>query len=407
MSVFRWIFAVLVVGLVAFATWRSLQPHVAPPTEAQVAEVKKSSITRSVSGAGKLEPLTKVNVSSNITGILVDLKVGIGSEVKKGQYLGQIDTSRYKAQVEQQRAGATSAAAQVDRQQAELARLRRELQRVEQLNRDHAASASELEAARSAVSVAEATLAATRGQSDMARAGLREVSNNLEWATLKAPVDGTVLAVNHRVGERIRGSDFTEDVVLILGTLHRMDVRIEVGEHDVVHIKPGQKAKIEIDAIPDVPLEGDVLETGRDAIVRFAGTDNEVTTYPVWVSLDKPPAQALSGMSAQVTIETETRADTVGVPIQAVTVRPGSEGKLEKVVFVVKDGKAQKRGIQTGISSDTMVEITGGLQPGEKVVEGPYRLLARELQDGATITEQQPPPQGQEKPPATTQAKAP
>jgi HlyD family secretion protein len=295
----------------------------------------------------------------------------------------------------------------VDRQQAELARLRRELQRVEQLSRDHAASASELEAARSAVSVAEATLAATRGQSEMARAGLREVSNNLEWATLKAPVDGTVLAVNHRVGERIRGSDFTEDVVLVLGTLQRMDVRIEVGEHDVVHIKPGQKAKIEIDAIPDVTLEGDVLETGRDAIVRFAGTDNEVTTYPVWVSLDKPPPQALSGMSAQVTIETETRADTVGVPIQAVTVRPGGEGKLEKVVFVVKDGKAQKRGIQTGISSDTMVEITSGLQPGDKVVEGPYRLLARELQDGAAITEQQAPPEGRPKAPATTQAKAP
>jgi HlyD family secretion protein len=385
MTVFRWIFAVIVVAVVGLATMQSLRPHATAPTTAQIAEVKKASITRTVSGAGKLEPLTKVNVSSNITGTLVDLQVGIGSEVKKGQYLGQIDTSRYKAQVEQQRAQTSSAAAQVERQDAELARSRRELERVEQLARDHAASASELEQARSAVRIAEANLSSTRSQSDVAKAGLREVSNNLEWATLRAPTDGTVLAVNHRVGERIRGSDFTEDVVLVLGTLQKMDVRIEVGEHDVVHLKPGQKAKIEIDALPDLALAGELLDSGRDAIVRFAGTDNEVTTYPVWVSLDKPPAQALSGMSAQVTIETETRADAVAVPIQAVTVRNGADGKLEKVVFVVKDAKAVKTPVTTGISSDTMVEITSGLQPGDKVVEGPYRLLARDLQDGVAI----------------------
>src|SRR5262249_61920026 len=102
----------------------------------------------------------------------------------------------------------------------------------------------------------------------VARAGLAEPQYSLSWATLKAPVDGTVLAVNHRVGERVRGSDFAEDVVLVLGSLNEMDVRIEVGEHDVVYIREGQDAVVEVDALPDLPLHGKVTDNGRDAIVN-------------------------------------------------------------------------------------------------------------------------------------------
>src|SRR6185503_12648158 len=145
-------------------------------------------------------------------------------------------------------------------------------------------------------------------------------------ATLTAPVAGTVLAVNHRVGERVRGSDFAEDVILVLGSLTEVDIRLEVGEHDVVYIKPGQASVVELDAFPGQTLAGTVIDCGRDAIVKNAGTENEVTTFPVWVSLTSPPPRALSGMSAQVTISTETHPDVVAVPIQAVTVRPADDG---------------------------------------------------------------------------------
>ena len=102
MTIARWIFAVVIIALVAMVALSSLKPRAAQPVEVHTAVVAKMAITRTVSGAGKLEPQRKVNVSSNITGVLLDLQVGIGSKVEKGQVIGQIDTSRYKAQVEQQ-----------------------------------------------------------------------------------------------------------------------------------------------------------------------------------------------------------------------------------------------------------------------------------------------------------------
>jgi HlyD family secretion protein len=257
------------------------------------------------------------------------------------------------------------------------------------------------------MNLAASDLSAAESRASMSRASLAQAQNALNWATVKAPIDGTVLATNHRAGERVRGSDFAEDVILVLGSLAEVDIRLEVGEHDVVYIKPGQSAVVEIDAFPGQMMEGTVIDSGRDAIVKNAGTENEVTTFPVWVSLAVPPVRVLAGMSAQVTISTETHPDVVAVPIQAVTVRPADESsgsaagsaagsssgsaapqakrKLDKVVFVIVDGVIHKRVVEVGLSSETHVEITKGLKPGEVVVEGPYRTLARDLVDGMRV----------------------
>jgi HlyD family secretion protein len=431
MTVFRWILALLIVAAVGKCTVSALKPRVRPPTDVQTAKATRTTLTRTVSGAGKLEPASKVNVSSNITGVLLDLKVGIGSQVKKGDYLGQIDTSRYLSLVAQQRSGLAASKADSERAKSNLAKLKKDAQRLSQLADRDAIGLSDLEQANAAVRGAEAELLAADSRAQGAAATLQEAAHNVEWATLKAPVDGTVLSVNHRVGERLRGSDFSEDVVLVIGSVANMEVKIEVGEHDIVFIKQGQRANIEIDALPDAPISGHVLDLGRDAIVKNAGTDNEVTTFPVWVTLDSPPPTALSGMSARVDIYTDTRSNVLAVPIQSVTVRPpggpgpngagpakadatpakkdekkdtgkpdvpptaaeptpGGRDKLEKVVFVVKDGKVARRKISTGLASDTMIEITDGLAEGEELVEGPYRVLARQLQDGDVVAVEKP-----------------
>ena len=398
MTIGRWIFAVVIVGLVALMAMKSLQPRPPRMTKVQSATVTRTSITRTVSGAGKLEPVHKVNVSSNITGTLLELTVGIGSKVTKGQRLAQIDTSLYQAQAEQQRAQLRATEASVVGARANVKYLANEEERLRKMHAAGVVSESELTKAESSKNLASSELSAAEGRASVSRATLAQAQNALNWATLKAPIDGTVLAVNHRVGERIRGSDFAEDVVLVLGSLTEVDIRFEVGEHDVVYIKPGQPATVEIDAFPGQILTGNVIDSGRDAIVKNAGTENEVTTFPVWVSLTVPPVRVLSGMSAQVTISTETHDNVVAVPIQAVTVRPadglGSGGsaapkskrKLDKVVFVIVDGVVHKRIVEVGLSSETHVEIIKGLKSGEVVVEGPYRTLARELTDGMRVT---------------------
>ena len=397
MTIARWIFAVVIIGLVGLVAMKSLQPRPERTTTVQSATATRMSITRSVSGAGKLEPVHKVNVSSNITGTLLELTVGIGSKVTKGQTLAQIDTSLYRAQAEQMRGQLQAAEAAVIGARANLKYLTDEAERNKKLFDKGVVSEAELAKGQSSMNLAMSDLSAAESRASMSRAALAQAQNALNWATVKAPIDGTVLATNHRAGERVRGSDFAEDVILVLGSLTEVDIRLEVGEHDVVYIKPGQSAVVEIDAFPGQMLEGTVIDSGRDAIVKNAGTENEVTTFPVWVSLAVPPVRVLAGMSAQVTISTETHPDVVAVPIQAVTVRaadetgsgssalPQAKRKLDKVVFVIKDDVIHKRVVEVGLSSETHVEITKGLQPGEVVVEGPYRTLARDLVDGMRI----------------------
>jgi HlyD family secretion protein len=412
MSIFRWVLAAVLVALVGMAAIAGLKPRPRPPITVHKTVAVKSSLTRTVSGAGKLEPARKINVSCNITGELLDLKVGIGSVVKKGDYLGQVDTSRYTAIVAQQRAQLQAARNDQTRAESRLAQLKRTAARMDQLAGKDAVGLSDVDDAHSMVSQAEADLAAAQSRVQQAQAVLQEATRNVEWATLKAPDDGTVLAVNHRVGERVRGSDFSEDVVVVIGSVNQMEVRIEVGEFDVVWIKPGQVATVELDALPDKKLKGHVIDSGRDAIVRNAGTDNEVTTFPVWIALDEDPPVLLSGMSAHVDIQTDTKDGAVAVPIQAVTVRPRDDGKsdgkdgkkpaapaatgsatanagskdLDKVVFVIDGTTVHRRKVETGLASDTMIEVTSGLKEGETIVEGPYRTLARQLQDGDQIT---------------------
>jgi HlyD family secretion protein len=402
MTIARWIFAAAIIGLIGLMAMKNLQPRPERTVAVQTATATKQSITRSVSGAGKLEPVHKVNVSSNITGVLLELTVGIGSKVTKGQTIAQIDTSLYRAQAEQQRAQLRAAEAAVAGAKENLKYLTDEAQRSTKLYASGVVSEAELTKGKSSREQAMSELSAAESRAAMSRASLAQAQNALNWATVKAPIDGTVLAVNHRAGERVRGSDFAEDVILVLGSLTEVDIRLEVGEHDVVYIKPGQSAVVELDAFPGQLLNGSVIDSGRDAIVKNAGTENEVTTFPVWVSLTMPPMRVLSGMSAQVTIATETHPDVVAVPIQAVTVRPAEEAKaagsaagsaapsakrkLDKVVFVLDGGVVRKRIVEVGLSSETHVEIVKGLKVGEVVVEGPYRTLARDLADGTRVT---------------------
>jgi HlyD family secretion protein len=179
-----------------------------------------------------------------------------------------------------------------------------------------------------------------------------------------------------------------------------------------VFLQPGQRAELSVDALEGQTFEGSVVEIAQKATIKNPGTESEVTTFPVKVLLDNRPANVLPGMSAEVRITAETRGDAVIVPIQAVTVRPEkmlpdvkttgeanttltapkrTRETLAKVVFVVdSDNKAHARRVRTGIASDTDLEILEGLQDGEKVVEGPFRTVSKELKDGDRLKENQP-----------------
>lgn len=408
MTWWKGLIAALVLLAVGGITYAGLRDKPPPATEVQFGKVKKGPIVRTVTGAGKVEAATTVKISSNLSGDLISLPVKVGDIVTKGMVLARLDKRRFEASVKQSSAAYSAAKAEIATLQVDVDRLTRELERVQNLVDKGLASKSELDKSTSDLASAKSRIASQSERAAQANAVLDEMANNLEKTTLVSPIDGNVIEVTREVGERVRGSDFNEDVVMTLAALHTMEVKIEVGEHEVVHLKIGQKADIKIDAFEAQTFEGKVVEIAQKALIRNPGTEQETTSFPVTVALVVKPENVLPGMSAEVAVTADQRDSTIIVPVQAVTVRPDKslpdsaaniEGatlaapkkgeQFAKVVFVV-DGekKVHAKRVKTGISSDTDIEVLEGLNEGDSIIEGPYRTLAKDLNEGDLVEEQ-------------------
>ena len=407
------VFVLAVVGILI----ASLMPKKDPPVTVQTSTVRKGPITRKVSAAGKLQAATQVKLSSNLSGDLLDLPVREGDTIKKGQYIGRIDSRRYEAQLHQREAMEQSARSELSMEEVNLARLDADVKRVERLVKADSASTAELEKIVAERDGAAARVQAAKDRIKNASASLAEARFLLSFTTLTAPIDGILTSRLKQVGERVRGSDFNEDPIVIIATLSSMEMKVEVGEHEVVYLHEGDPAEIEVDAFPDKRFPAQVIEIAKNATVKNAGTEAEVTTFPVRIALTVPVPGALPGMSGQATISTETHDQALIVPLQAVSVRtekqlaagkepqdgappqpePGTTGAkkatrepMQKVVFVVEDGKARVRRVETGLASENDIELVSGVKEGEVIVEGPYKLLSRELADGKPVKTEKP-----------------
>jgi HlyD family secretion protein len=159
---------------------------------------------------------------------------------------------------------------------------------------------------------------------------------------------------------------------------------------------------VEVDALPDVELKGEVTEIANSATIAGSGTADQKTEFRVKIAITDPDSQLRPGMTATADIVTDRRESAVGVPIQAVAVRTAeqlrgdaedeevSKWKVDddgfvEIVFVVDDGKAEAQQVETGIQSETHIEIIEGLSEGDQVVVGNYRAISRDLQDGSEV----------------------
>lgn len=420
------VFAAAVVGIVVL----SLRPKPPPPLKVDVTAVKRGPITRTVTAAGKLLASTEVKVSSNLSGDLLELTVHEGDAVKRGQLLARIDSQRYAAQVRQQEAARASAAADLELERVQLAKIEAEQKRIERLVASASASPAELERATADTQSERAKVQAVAQRLAQTDAALSEARHWLELCTINAPIDGIVTSRQKQVGERVRGSDFSEDVIVIVATLSNMEAKVEVGEHEVVYLHVGDKADIEIDAFPDKKWPAQVIEIARNATIKNPGTEAEVINFPVRLALTTPVTGALPGMSAQASISTETHDNALMVPVQAVTARlkseltkekgavvadatppaesvtdaqpgPKRDRKMQKLVFVIERGVAKARQVEVGLANDTDIELTSGVNEGDLVVTGPYKVLARELTDERAVEVTEPPKKPAAPAPAT------
>ncbi len=385
----------------------------------------RKTITQIVTATGKIQPEVEVKIAPEVSGELIDIPVHEGQLVHTGDLLLKIKPDVYKAQVEAMQAALNSTRATVLSDKATLDNARLAYERAKSLFAKGLLSDSDRKTAETTYDTAKASLEAAQFGVQQSEGALKQTSDALGKTIVYSPVDGTISALESRVGERVVGTmQFAGTEVMRIANLNNMEAQVNVNENDVVNVKVGDTARINVDAYPDRVFQGVVREIAATATTDNAGTQEEVTNFLVKISIPHPPVPLRPGMSATADIDTATVPNAIVVPIQAVTVRmAGSKlspeemekanaagmasdngnradvtnetlqkakerelrAKLERVVFVRVGDKVRQQKVVTGISDNTYMEIKSGIKPGEEVVSGTYTAISRKLKDGAKV----------------------
>ncbi|MBN1253542.1 MAG: efflux RND transporter periplasmic adaptor subunit [Bacteroidales bacterium] len=427
------IIAVIVLIVFAFigkrAGWFGKKEAVKVATELAL----KRTIIEIITANGKIQPQTEVKISPEVSGEIVQLNVIEGQQVKIGDLLVKINPEIYLSVIDKMEASLNSAKANWANSKARLAQTKSQFKNSElsynrnkKLWEDKAISDSEYESALSAYEVAKADVEAATESANSAKftvmsaeASLREAKENLSKTTLYAPMSGTISKLNVELGERVVGTaQMAGTELLRIANLDLMEVQVDVNENDIVRVKKGDTAIIEVDAYLGKKFKGIVTEIANSASIVGGGTD-QVTNFEVKILLLKDSYKELipegkknyfpfrPGMSATTDIQTETKYSVLSVPIQAITTRIDSSGKntvkkeyFEKendenkneenaenkkegkplvVVFVYEKNKAILKIVETGIQNDNYIEITSGIKDSTEIITAPYSIISKKL----------------------------
>lgn len=382
--------------------------------EVELAPASRMEVIETVTATGRVQPETQVNISADVSAKITNLAVKEGERVEKGQLLLELDRGNIAAAVESARANYNSQLASADAAAENRDRAIRDYERSQALFDQSLESQAALDANRNAAEAQTSEYIAASERVNQARAALTQSQEDLAKTHITAPIAGTVSQLNKELGEIAVGSQFQEDVVMVISNLAGMEVLLDVDENDIVAISLGDRASIEVDALPDVTLDGEVVEMANTAMVTAAGSADQTTEFQVKVTILEDNPSLRPGMTASADIITETREDTLAVPVQSVTVRTldqlappeddeGDEGAAEdseaaaptwtpdkdgfvELVWVVEDDQAVAKQVKTGIQSDSHIEILEGLAEGDQVVVGSYRAISQDLEIGSPVT---------------------
>ena len=373
--------------------------------EVQTAKAGLETIVQKVNATGRIQPKTQVRISADVSAKIVALHVEEGDWVEAGELLVELDRERYEAAVERAEANVRSAQAEAKLVQQNMLKAEKDYDRARDVVGRQLESQSVLDAASAAYQVEVARYESALDQIEQARAALKEARDALTKTTIYAPMAGTISDLDKEQGEIAIGSQFQEDIILVVADLTEMEALVNVDENDIVNVKLGQEAEIEVDALYGRTLTGTVYEIANTANTNEQGTQNQKTEFEVKIAIEGETSQLRPGMTASADINTQTKADVVGIPIQSVAVRTIDQLTLEdeaiedaekrftadadgfvEIVFVVEDGgRVIARQVETGIQSDEMIEIISGIEAGEEVVTGSYRAISTDLENGAQV----------------------
>lgn len=379
----------------------------------EVERIQRGTVIHKVNASGKIQPIKEIKISATTSAWVTKITVKEGDRVQTGQLLITLDEKQHLAATEQTQSSVNSA-------KASLKQVSAQKKRMESLYKQKLISEQELESITAQYEMAV-------NQLRQAKAALRSREDELSKLKMTAPSNGIVTKINIEVGEMAVGSMFQAATLMTIADLAKLEVQVDVNENDVVSISLGDTTEIEVDAFQDTMFYGVVSEIAHVAETSNFGTQEQVTNFKIKVRMLDVHPKIRPGMSANTNIITDERKNVLTIPIQSLTVRPegydkesgekkedeedendedkkyrsGKEKKkMVELVFVVQEEpaddkkvKGNKKGpfaiakpVKVGISSETHYEILSGLDEGEKVVNGSYKAISRDLKHNSQVS---------------------
>ncbi len=412
---------VALIGLGGVAVFKKKEPAITVQTD----KVTRRTLVETVVANGKIYPVLQVHISPEVSGEITELAVKEGQRVKKGQLLLKIKPDVYEAAVNQAKANYESSVAAKATADASLEKAEADFQRNQNLFDRKLISESDYIGFKVAREQAQAQLDSAVDQVAVAKANVDSAEDSLNKTTIVSPLDGTISQLNSQLGERVLGTVQNAGTdIMIIADLNAMEARVDVGERDVVLIKPGQKAKLEVDSYTDQKFTGVVtdiadssegLNSATSGLTSSSSSGQTATQFQVRIRFNEGEFFR-PGMSVTADIETRVHTNTLSVPIASITTRApklaatnatnglvtngtaagtntllagdkkaGEAVKVTDVVFVVNGDHVKQVPVKIGISDDNYWEITEGLQEGDEIVSGGYHAISHDLEDGKKI----------------------
>ena len=365
-------------------------------------KVSVNPIIEAVTANGKIQPETEVKISPDVSGEIVELNVKEGDFVQKGTLLFKIKPEIYVSARDRAAATLNSTKARLSQVEAQLIQAELAYNRSKKLFEENTISQADFEQAESQYKIALAEKQSAEYSVKSSEASLKESNENLIKTTVYSPMTGTISSLLVELGERVVGANMmTGTEVLRVADLNRMEVMVDVNENDIIRVKLGDTAIVEVDAYLDRDFKGVVTEIANSANT-LGSTSDQVTNFKVRILIlkesyedlisDKNPSPFRPGMSASVDIYTSSKSNVLTVPIQAVTTRtdtlstdPAAKDKIRTLVFLSDGTYALARDVKTGIQDNVNIEILDGLKEGDEVIVQPFSAISKKLSDSTLI----------------------
>ena len=407
--------------------------------EVELAKAKRVTIVEKVSASGTVQPVTEVKVAPEVSGEIIELLIAEGDSVTRGKTLVKIRPDTWQSRLERAEAGLSQQRANLEQSKANLSRAKAtairaegEFKRNEKLWNEKVISEADwqlakqnYEVSKNDVSSAEQSVEAAHYVIRSTEASLREAREDFRKTTVVSPMDGVVSKLIVKNGERVVGTaTMAGTEMLRIADLHKMEVRVDVNENDIVRVQVGDTALIDVDAYASQKKEFKgvvtlIANTAKDKVSTDAITEFEVRILILGSSYEdlvkagnKFPFRP--GMTASVDIMTTTKQNALSVPLASVTTRnPEDENKPENndddddgppqnnsnnnekkpekkkedktVIFINDKGVAKMTEVKTGISDYDNIEILSGISDSTEVITGPFLAVSKRLKDGDKV----------------------